>query len=113
MDRSFAATRGSSPGSRDALAREALTRNELDAICRAIVAETFDTIGIDSDTFIGRERMRSNLLFLQSLREQHEDRGREFRRGLFQNTGNLVAFSVMSMLLLAGGILIGHGFSLK
>ncbi len=96
-------------------AREQATarREELEAICQQIVAEALDNLGIDSLTFVGRERVRANLAFLQFLREQHEDRGREFRRGLFQNTGNLVAFTGMSLLLLAGGYLLGHGFTLK
>ena len=88
-----------------------LKREEFEAICREIVSDALDHIGIDSDTFIGRERVRANLAFLQMLREQHEDRGREFRRGLFQNTGNLVAVTGMSVILLAGGYLIGHGFN--
>ena len=78
-----------------------------------MISEALDGIGIDNDSFVGRERVRANLSFLQILREQHEDRGREFRRGLFQNTGNLVALTGMSLLLLAGGYLLGHGFSLK
>lgn len=89
------------------------SRDELEAVCRQIVVDMFEHLGIDSDTFIGRERVRANLAFLQLLREQHEDRGREFRRGLFQNTGNLVALTGMSALLLAGGYLIGHGFTFR
>ncbi len=89
------------------------TRDEIEAICREIVADTLDHLGIDSDTFVGRERVRANLAFLQSIREQHADRGREFRRGLFQNTGNLVALAGMSAILLAGGYLVGHGFSFR
>lgn len=77
------------------------------------MAEALDTIGIDNESFVGRERARANLAFLQLLREQHEDRGREFRRGLFQNTGNLVALSGMSLLLLVGGYMLGHGFTFK
>ncbi len=91
----------------------AATRDELEVICREIVADALDHLGIDSDSFVGRERVRTNLAFLQSLREQHEDRGREFRRGLFQNTGNLVALGGMSLVLLAGGYLVGHGFSFR
>ncbi len=88
-------------------------KDEREEACRRLVSELFDCIGIDNATFVGRERMRANLAFLQALREQHEDRGREFRRGLFQNTGNLVALGIVSMLLVAGGYLIGHGFILK
>ena len=90
-----------------------LSRDDLELLCRQVVSETLDHLGIDNETFIGRERMRANLAFLQLLRDQHEDRGREFRRGFFQNTGNLLAFTVVSSLLLAGGYLIGHGFVLK
>ena len=97
------------PGARTSVT----TRDELEAICREIVANTLDHLGIECDTFVGRERVRANLAFLQALREQHEDRGREFRRGLFQNTGNLVALAGMSVILLAGGYLVGHGFSFR
>ena len=80
---------------------------------RLLVTEILDCVGIDNATFIGRERMRANMAFLQMLREQHEDRGREFRRGLFQNTGNLVALTLMSLLFLASGYLLGHGLIVK
>ena len=80
---------------------------------KRVITEVLDCVGIDNSSFVGRERARANMAFLQMLREQHEDRGREFRRGLFQNTGNLVALTMMSLLLLAGGYLVGHGFTLK
>ena len=90
-----------------------LSRDDVDDITRRIVTELLDCVGIDNATFVGRERFRANLAFLQALREQHEDRGREFRRGLFQNTGNLVALCLVSLALLGGGYLVGHGFTLK
>ncbi len=90
-----------------------LTRDDIDEGTRRIVTEAFDCVGVDTATFVGRERFRANLAFLQSLREQHEDRGREFRRGLFQNTGNLVALGVLSLALAGGGYLVGHGFPFK
>ena len=90
-----------------------LTQSEVEECARRVVTEVLDCVGIDNATFVGRERIRANLAFLQSIREQHEDRGREFRRGLFQNTGNLVALGLMSLALAGGGYLVGHGFPLK
>lgn len=90
-----------------------LTQAETEDCVKRVVSEMLDCVGIDNATFVGRERIRANLAFLQSLREQHEDRGREFRRGLFQNTGNLLALGLVSLALVGGGYLVGHGYPLK
>lgn len=90
-----------------------MAEDELDGLVRRLMVEAMDGIGIDASSFVGRERARANLAFLQMLREQHEERGREFRRGLFQNSGNLVALALMSLLFMAGGWMVGHGFTLK
>ena len=87
--------------------------DEVEDSARRVVTDVLDCVGIDYSTFIGRERIRANLAFLQMLREQHEDRGREFRRGIFQNMGNLLALLIMSVVLLLCGYLVGHGFTFK